>query len=219
MKKWLVVSLLLAVAGCNLPKDAGFNLGVPFRHQVSYNYCGAASVLMWRLFDGLDDVGQATIYNWMSSYSPYCGSNQAGIAAAVRYFTLTPDAYWDFAEDTEFAEITARQITSMDARVPVIAVVDYDHTVVVNGGKWHEEGELNVWDFVYYHDPAQMYGANFKATATDWQFMFCPGYWGTCDQIISGAAATFWGYNLQQYGDSVVAAGGGRPIYSGPLPN
>lgn len=209
LKTLLSIPLLASIlTGCNLPKDQGIKIGVPYRSQENYNYCGAASVQMWRAKDGLTSVSQATIFNWMSNYYPACGSNQLGIEAAVRNFTVSGrDAYWDYAADTEFQDMISRQISSMDSRVPVIAVVDYDHTGVLNGGKWHQEGNYNVWDFVYFHDPA-LY-SNVQYSATDWMHNFCPGYWGSCDQILSSSASAAWYYNLQNYGDDVEPGGGG----------
>ncbi len=201
----LLASLL---AGCNLPKNQGIKIGVPFRSQENFNYCGAASVQMWRAKDGLSPLSQATIFTWMSNYYPACGSNQAGITAAVNNFTVSGgDAYWDYAPDTEFQDMIARQISSMDSRVPVIAVVNYDHTGVLNGGKWHQEGNYNIWDFVYFHDPAAY--SNVQYSATDWMRTFCPGYWGSCDQILSSSASITWAYNLQNHGTNLEPGGGG----------
>lgn len=209
LKLGLTVPLIAGfLAGCGLPEDQGIKIGVPYRSQDNFNYCGAASVQMWRAADGLSAVSQATIFNWMSSFYPACGSNQLGIEAAVRNFTVSgSDAYWDYGPDTEFESIISRQISSMDSRVPVIAVVEYDHTGVLNGGKWHQEGGYNVWDFVYFHDPARW--GDVQYSATDWMDTFCPGYWGSCDQILSASASAAWYYNQETYGDTVQPAGGG----------
>lgn len=213
LRKWLAVPLFGVVAGflqgCNLPEDEGIELGVPYRAQENFNYCGAASVLMWRLYDAPNAViSQESIFNWMSNSYPACGSNQLGIEAAVQHFTFSGgDAYWDFTPDSEYEEVLSRQISSMDSRVPVIAVVEFNHTGVLNGGKWHGEGNLYVWDFVYFHDPAR--SANQQFSATEWMRMFCPGFWGHCDQILSASASAAWSFNIQAYSDRVVAAGGG----------
>lgn len=203
--------LLLAnlLVGCNLPRDQGIKIGVPFRFQDSFNHCGAASVLMWRAADDLQEVSQQSIWDWMSSAYPACGSNQAGIEAAVRHFTVSgSDAYWDHGDDTQYESMISRQITSMDNGVAVIAVVDFNHTGVLNGGKWHREGSYNIWDFVYFHDPAR--GSNRQYQATEWmRDWFCPAYWGSCDQILSISASGDWISNLALYGDKVVPAGGG----------
>jgi Papain-like cysteine protease AvrRpt2 len=211
--RWLTIAPFGLLAsfflGCNLPQDQGIKLGVPFRSQVNFNYCAAASVLMWRLYDDPNaEISQESIFTWMSNSYPACGSNQLGVEAAVRHFTFSgSDAYWDNVAETEYEGVLSRQISSIDSRVPVIAVVDFDHTGVVNGGKWHAEGNYNVWDFVYFHDPGSF--ANRQISATDWMHEFCPGYWGGCDQIISGAASSAWFFNLKTYSDRVVAAGGG----------
>jgi hypothetical protein len=205
----VTVSVGSLLAGCNLPQDQGIKIGVPFRLQDSFNHCGAASVLMWRAADGLEDVSQQSIYDWMSNFYPACGSNQAGIEAAVRHFTLSGgDAYWDHSDDTEYEAVLSRQISSIDSSVPVIAVVDFNHTGVLNGGKWHPEGNYNVWDFVYFHDPAR--GANRQYQATEWmRDWFCPAYWGSCDQVLSLSASGNWIFNLSAYGPRIVPAGGG----------
>jgi len=210
--KWSAVLTIPLFAslltGCNLPKDKANKIGVPYRSQENFNYCAAASVQMWRAFDGLTAVSQQAIFNWMSNYYPACGSNQLGVEAAVRNFTSSGhDAFWDHGPDTDYEAMISRQITSMDSRVPVITVVNYDHTGVLNGGKWHQEGNFNVWDFVYFHDPA-LY-SNVQYSATDWMREFCPGFWGSCDQILSYNASRAWQYNLQTYGSAVEPAGGG----------
>jgi hypothetical protein len=214
LRRWLAIPLFGFLAGslqgCNLPEDEGIQLGVPYRAQESFNYCGAASVLMWRPYDDPRAViSQASIFDWMSNSWPACGSNQLGLEAAVRHFTFSSgvDAYWDFAPDSAYEEVLSRQISSMDSGVPVIAVVNFDHTGVLNGGKWHAEGNYYVWDFVYFHDPAGL--ANDKILATAWMRQFCPGYWGSCDQILSSSASANWKFHIQAYSDRVVAAGGG----------
>ena len=211
MKPKPVLTVLLLASllpGCNLPRDQGIKIGVPYRSQESFNHCGAASVLMWRASDGLSNISQQSIFDWMSSFYPACGSNQAGIEAAVRHFTVSgSDAYWDHGDDTEYEAMISRQITSMDSRVAVITVVDYDHTGVLNGGKWHQEGSYHVWDFVYFHDPAVR--GNWEHQATEWMRRFCPGYWGSCDQVLSFSASGAWINNLAAYGPRVVPAGGG----------
>ena len=203
-------ALLLSVAlvcGACIPPDTGYMLGVPYRAQDRFNYCTPASVLMWRLYDGLPEISQTTIFNWMGGQG--C-TNQLRVRDAVNNFTATHDVYWDNARSTEYRSMAARQATSIDQGIPVIVVVRFNHTGVLNGGKWHEDNVWDVWDFVYFHDPDPAYGANFRWVAGDWLDQFCPSNQTFCDQIISGSATAAWESNLQVYGGSVQVYGGSR---------
>lgn len=199
---WRRCLILAFVAGmlCNgcIPPNSEVRLGVPYRKQTNYNYCAVASVLMWRLYDGLPEVTQASIFNWMGGQG--C-TTQDRVAAAVNHFTATHDVQWDLERSPNYKEMLARQVTSIDARFPVIAVIDYDHTVVVNGGKWHEEGANQVWDYVLYHDPGTY--SNVYAGAGHWRELFCSRQQTYCDQIISSTAIKNWWANYQAYAESV----------------
>src|SRR6185295_220648 len=104
------------------------------------------------------------IFSWMGGAG--CAT-QPVVASAVNHFTLTSDAYWDHGGGANANELAARQIASMSHGLPVIAVVDYNHAGVLNGGKWHADDVVNVWDFVYFHDPDPAFGgANLQYSAT-----------------------------------------------------
>lgn len=197
-----ILAVTSILASCNVTSNPFYSLGIPYRAQESFNYCGAASVQMWRLYDRLSEVSQKEIHDWMFNYWPACGSNQLGIQEAVNTFTNTRDAYWDRVYPQDFESAITRQITSMDSRVPVIAVVDYNHTVIINGGTWHDDGELYVWDTVYAHDPA--WGANRQYTAADWLDAFC---YDTCEQIVSYSAVGSWITNKRDFAHRVVYEG------------
>jgi Peptidase_C39 like family len=203
-------SLALAAGGCGLVGGhPDVKLGVPYRGQDPNSFgCGPASVLMWRLYDGLPEISQQTIGDWMGGTS--CGVSQQDIADAVNHFTLTSDAYWDLAGDVEYEAFFSRQITSLDTGVPVIAILDGGlHAGVVNGGKWHVNANGDYqWDYVYFHDPATF--ANDYYSANLWQNVNCPAG-STCEQIASYGASAAWMSNLSTYGNDVVAGGGGIP--------
>jgi hypothetical protein len=104
--------------------------------------------------------------------------------------------------------MAARQITSFSRGRPVIVVVRFNHTGVLNGGKYHQEGSYNVWDFVYFHDPDPAYGANFRWAPSEWLDQFCSSAQAYCDQILSARAASDWQANYTTYGNSVRVYGG-----------
>jgi len=190
-------------------------LGIPYRAQNSFNYCAAATILMWRLYDGLPEVSQSTIFNWMGGVG--C-STQPNIAAAVNYFTNTRDAYWDYGNGTKYREMAARQITAFDRQTPSIVAYQRNHAAVVNGGSWHVEGQYRVWDNIYLHDPDPAAGKNLYLAAGDWIYAFCPPGAAFCDQIISDGATWDWQVHYSNYGDSVKIYGwdkdfGGPRVY------
>lgn len=89
---------------------------------------------MWRLYDGLSEISQEQIANYMGGTS--CGTTSEAIAAAVNNYTLTSDAYRDLDGYTEYRAFFSRQITSLDNRKPVIAIIEGGlHAGVVNGGQ------------------------------------------------------------------------------------
>lgn len=205
--------LLLAflAGGCGNVGNPDVKLNVPYRAQAPGSFdCGPASILMWRLYDGLPEISQQTIGNYIGGTS--CGASQQDIADGVNHFTATFDAYWDLAGDVEFEAFFSRQITSIDNGVPVIAIIEGGfHAGVVNGGKWHDNGAGDhQWDYVYFHDPLTF--ANDYYSASLWQVTNCPPG-SACDQIASYSASAAWSSNLSVYGDDVVVGGGGH----GPL--
>lgn len=207
--------LLVLLEACSLPANSEIKLGVPYRAQEQYNYCAAACVQMWRLYDGLpDDTTQQAIFNYM--FNTYCASHQLAVADAVRYFTYTHDAGWiSRSSQDSYPEMAARQISSIDAGVPVIVVFNFDHAVVLQGGKWHPENGRNIWDYVFMHDPdPSLGGPNVRLSALDWEFETChPTFGASCDQIESVGATSSWNSNLANHGSSVHVVGSQRGPY------
>jgi hypothetical protein len=208
------VMLSILLGACNIGSNPDTRLGVPYRAQDPNSFdCGPASVLMWRLYDGYPEISQQTIGNYMGGTS--CGVSANQIAQAVNYFTGTHDAYVDLAGDVEYREFLSRQVTSIDSRVPVIALIHGGlHAGVVNGGKWHDNTSGDhQWDYVYFHDPLTV--ANDYYSGDAWQDTNCPPG-GACQQVASYNASGAWSYNLNTYGDDVVMGGGGGGDGHGP---
>lgn len=202
-KPWILATGgLLAtalIAGSCIPLNSKLN--IPYRSQQSFNYCTPTTVLMWRLYDGLPSISQATIFNWMGGTG---NTNQVNVASAVNYFTNTRDAYWDSGNYNTYREMAARQITAFDRSVPSIVVINYDHTVIVNGGSWHTQGTYRVWDDVFVHDPDPYWGANRYFSAGSWIYAFCPPSSRFCDQIISSGATYDWYLNYTDYSNAKI---------------
>ena len=209
MKVRLLVSALALVlmGGCSLTPGSEVKLGVPHRAQEQFNYCVPACVLMWRLYDGLGPVSQTTIFNWMGGAG--CTTTDRA-ADAVSHFTNTFDAQGDGDYASNYKQMISRQVTSIDQRTPVIAVINDDHTVVLQGGKWHQEGPNYMWDSVLINDPDPVWGGpEQRLAASTWLQEFCPpnaaGY--VCLQVISASAASTWQSNYNMYKDNVVLYG------------
>lgn len=198
----LLIASQLLLSGCGLvglKKDV--KLGVPYRAQDPNSLnCGPASVLMWRLFDGLPEISQASIGAWMGGSN--CGYGEARIADGVRHFTNTTDAYVDYEGEINHEEFFSRQITSIDRRKPVIAIVNSFHAGVVNGGKWRTlpAGRYE-WDYVYFHDPLTL--ANDYYASGEWLFASCPAGSETCTQIVSNSGTIGWQSNFAAFGTLV----------------
>jgi hypothetical protein len=161
---------------------------------------------MWRLYDGLPEISQQTIADYMGSSA--CGASQDALANGVNRYTSKRDAYWDYVAWNDHDDFFSRQITSIDSRVPVIAIIDGVHAGVINGGKWsyRTDGSYQ-WDYVYFHDPeihADVYYA-----AGGWIDESCPSP-STCQQIISSGAVGAWAGNLSAYGDDLYVRGWDR---------
>lgn len=212
----IVVGCVLLLGCGSGGQNRDVHLGVPYRAQAPGSMdCGPASVLMWRLYDGLPEVSQTSINQWMGGSS--CGFNEPTIAAAVNYFTYTHDAYADY-EGLEFAEdFFSRQITSIDNSTPVIPVINSFHAGVINGGKWKKltNGKYE-WDYVYVHDPLTF--ANDYYVAGDWLYTNCPLGSDTCAQVVSSGATFGWQGNYSTYGTRTRVYGYYCPDL-GELPN
>lgn len=82
---------------------------MPHRQQIQFNYCVPASILMWRLWDGLPEISQDTIWTWLGG--PPCTPEE--VPPGVNHFTNTYDAVLDEVygpSTTEWEELFARQI-------------------------------------------------------------------------------------------------------------
>jgi hypothetical protein len=203
----LVPALLLNTACGGVGSNPDFELGVPYHAQDPGSLdCGPASVQMWADYDFSNPPSQAQISQWMGGTS--CGVSQSVIADAVNYFTATTDAYWDFVGSNEQDQFISRQITSIDNRTPVIAIITFNHAGVINGGKWHEISSGYQWDYVYFHDPNTL--PNDYYSSEFWLDVNCPTG-SPCEQIISTSASGAWGYNYNTYGGSVWDSGGEQP--------
>jgi hypothetical protein len=120
LPRFALIAASTLLAGCRLGSYEDYQLGVPYRQQEQYNYCVPASVLMWRLYDGLPAVSQTTIYNWLGGQA----CNPTGVPSALSHFTNTFDTYLDVVfspSQLDREELVARQITAEDGRTPVIA--------------------------------------------------------------------------------------------------
>lgn len=200
--------LTILAFGCGLAGREEVRLGVPYVQQPSEAlYCGPTTVLMWRKYDGLPEVTLQEIADWMNASSS-TGVSPAEIADAVNHYTASNDAYWDLVGEDELRNYMSRQITSIDSLTPVIAIVEQGfHAVVVDGGKYHSQGDgFYQWDYIFFHDP--QLAAGIRYSASEWLNHTCfPGT--PCSQVVSVFASKAWNYNLDLYGDSIIVAGGG----------
>ena len=202
-----LVILSASLLSCNLSLYETYELGVPFRWQDQNDYCVPASILMWRLYDGLSDIPQRDIYNYLGGRA----CNPTDVPSGVSRFTNTFDSYLDvvFSPSTlDREEMIARQITSEDRSVPVIAIVGSarNHVGVVNGGKHSRQGTYYQWDFLYFHDPAE--GEGLYYTSSRWLDFFCSRSYSFCGQIISAGATAGWKDYFASFRNSVLLYGG-----------
>lgn len=207
----LLGSTLLAGCGGTIPEDENVNLGIPYREQDQFNYCVPAAIQMWRLYDDLPNVSQATIFNWLGG-AP-CEPDE--VPDGVDHFTNTNDAYLDLqnATVTQRKQMIARQVTSYNNSRPVIAVVypSRDHVGVINKGKYVDEGDYWTWDWIRLHNPDPFYGANQYHGAQTWIETFCDIGFAYCAQIASSSATAGWSSNQSTYEPYLAIYGGGGP--------
>lgn len=217
---------LVLTSGCGSLGSSldGVTLGVPYRQQfqLDWDYCGPANVLMWRLYNGYSDISQQTIYDWMGVGGT--GTSPEEIRDALVHWANVSWADFDrvACDGGPYDEreiIAARQITSVDNDEPVIVIVESGfHSVLIDGGDWHYDSStgLDVWDVTYIHDPAEVAGDH-PLTAGEWIDQFASGY--TCEQVFDESAVGNTGYNLETYGNQVVAYGYDGPRIGGdPIP-
>jgi hypothetical protein len=203
---WIPLLVVSSSTACLIPQVRDYSLAVPYRQWVRNFYCGPASILMWRLYDGGVEIDQDTIggaINW-----PPAGGSPDQIALGVRLYSNTGgDAIWDLPGGegpplTVSARYFSRQIASLDGRIPVIGLIRGDwHAGVVNGGHWHENvAGLHVWDYVYFHDPDPSVGPDYYYSAASWTMV-------NSSQILASRFAPVGDDNFWLYGDSVVVRG------------
>ena len=222
----VVAMTALIAAGCNIqfgnPTPTGFKLGVPYFSQAAgSDYCGPASVLMWRVYRGGSVIAQSDIYAAMGGSGS--GVSPNAISGAVNtYAGEYTDV--DYAAgigdpDTLVSEFFSRQITAIDNRSPVIAIVSQGfHAGVIDGGSNHQDTDtgLYVWDSVYFNDPDPVYGgADREYIAGSWQNTMC-GNSAACTQIISPSASASGNDNYNSYGGETVVRGGDGTYGHGP---
>jgi len=221
----LPVLVIAFAAGCGGALDDGpsYQMGVPYRAQAEFNFCVPASILMWRLYDGLPEVSQYTIFNNVGG-AP-CDPYDAAYGVAL-YTNSGSDAYLDLTYSpttTERDELVSRQITSADRGIPIMPIVypSKSHVGIINGGKYADKGTYWEWEFLYFHNPDPAYGANYYYTGGRWLDEFCVAFDAYCGQVISVSGTSGWSSNLETYEGSVSVYGGGGgclPGECGPLP-
>ena len=182
-------------------------MNVPFRQQPQWDYCGAASVLMWRLKNGGSEVAQSQIYTWMGGAG--AGVSPQQIASASRYWAGS-DAIldWGTPDPAYKGPFFAKQIQSIDQRIPVIPIVEGGyHAGVINGGTWGRDanGTLNIWHDVYFHDPKGLANRYFSSAA--WMSYSESGY-QLYYQVISNGATYGWQNNYGSYSSNTVDSEG-----------
>lgn len=202
----VLMATVLTVTGCGAVSSGDVQLGVPFHAQaVGSQDCGPASVQMWADYDYYAaPPTQAEISQWMGGST--WGVSEQTIADAVNHYTRTGDAIVDYEGRIDADRFMAKQITSIDNYAPVIAIVDFNHAVVVNGGQWRQEGSWYQWNYTYFHD-ARKYG-NRRFGSAEWIDHNCPPNQATCVQIISQIMTEGYIQNLNSYGDQVYDSSG-----------
>jgi hypothetical protein len=143
-----------------------------------------------------NNVSQSEIANYVGCTTN--GTSGPAIVSGVDHFTTTHDAFYD--TDTNTTDFFSRQITSINNSTPLVAAILGVHVGVINGGSWHidDDSGLNVWDFVYFHDPEA--GPNRVYVASDWMI-------GNTAEVIGGQASAEAAANLAEYGSSVAVRG------------
>lgn len=209
----LLMTALIAPKSCQITfggppppgQVSGFALGVPWFQQQGTLYCGAASIQMWAAYDHLT-YSQNTIANAIG-LDPASGVSRDAILAGVHQFTssgLGSILDYPAGQGNPRALFDSAEITSMNSRVPVLAIVNGSlHAGVVDGGEWHmtDTGSLYVWDTVYFNDP--QIAPDRTIFASDWDEY-------AAAHIITGSAVAAAASNYSQYGGSVVRRGSAR---------
>jgi hypothetical protein len=202
----LLLASLVTGLSCDLREGESelVTLGVPFREQpFGSDYCGAASVLMWRLRNGYPEISQDEIYAFMAGGGGWGTSPQA-IRNAANHFAGVWDAYADYdgAYLPNSEQFFTRQILSVDRGVPVIPIVEYGfHAGVINGGSWGKTLDgRTVWKEVLFHDPKGY--PNRRFVSNSWLDYSLAGHM-TYLQIVSTVAINGWENHYFFWGPSV----------------
>ncbi len=209
----LLVPVLLFPRTCTVGLGGGtpdspgeVKLGVPYVTQQNNYACGPASILMWALYDGRTNVTQAQIAQYVGC-STTSGTLLSRLVPGVQAFTDATDAVLEQAGSSSI--FYARQIASIAAHDPALCVVNAGtHTGILDGGHWHStDSGLNVWAYVYFHDP--QVGPDQKFDAAIWTGLV--NY-----HVVSASAAATGQEGLATYGPSVRLRGSDGSI-SGPI--
>ena len=216
-KLWIPVLAVLAAVSlmsmtCYIggsPGGGSVSATVPFVQQQTSDYCAAACVLAWRLHDNLGTAPQADIFAAMGGI-PGSGVSLWNIPNGVNSYTVIHDATVEYGPggeySTEQGQFFSRQITSVNSGVPVIAIQNQLHAVVIDGGSWHTDSTygFHVWDSMEYMDPQ----IGFRGTSPGaYVSGFCPYDYTSCFETISSGAAAYGIANYSAYGDDTVGRG------------
>jgi hypothetical protein len=163
---------------------------------------------MWALYDGRTNITQAQIAQYIGC-SPSGGTPITQLAPGVRAFTSATDAVLEVVPSSQPSLFFARQISSIASRNPVLGVVNAaTHAGIVDGGLWHStDTGLDVWDYVYFHDPQVQ--ADLKFVAGDWIGII--NY-----HVVSSSAAATAQDGLSTYGPNVRLRGSDGRV-GGPI--
>ena len=216
-----LVSLCLGLGGgCYVSSHPDVKLGVPHVQQTlpDTGGCGLACVEMWILYDGAPYQTQQDLIDWLGGSIGQCyqGTSWDDIALAVRTFTYTgSDCTWEANFNTAYEAHAAKQVQSIDNRVPVIvATMRGQHAEVLNGGKWHSQsGGYRMWDHVYLHDPNRPTGNRFLS-GFDYINEICAvrigGSSGYCVHALSSGSIFGWESGLSAADDTLRVRGDAR---------
>ena len=208
----LMMTLLLAssTVGCFGPD---YHLGVPYREQEAYNYCVPASILMWRLYDGLPELSQSTIFNGLGG-AP-CDGLDAAYGVAL-YTASGYDAYFDHVfgpSETERNEMVSRtdhfggRGCTCDG-----SCLSYEKTMWESSmeGSTRKKEHLLAVELLVLSQPRSLLLAPTSTTRPECgsPISVKPSI-PSAGQVISGSAAGAWSSNYSAYGDSVAVYGGG----------
>lgn len=198
-------SILFLANTCYVESPQGTKSAtVPYVAQEGALYCTAACVLSWRLHDGLPSRPQLEILQAMGG-TESTGASEHAIPIGVNIYTNTHDARHEYGPGGPYSDdqgrFFARQITSVNNGVPVIAITEQGlHAVVIDGGSWHTSPSgFRVWDTVEYMDPAFGYGTVSPSALIN---TMCPTDFISCRQVIGAGASSGGDSHYGTYGET-----------------